>query len=146
LVAWVLDYITDPKARSIYRLRGWWRVNLEWHGGGRRRRVALVRAISGFHRGGLTSDHRTCMTRLTATWLKCRGRWHKTARCLTPARVDSKRSGQSGHGGRTEQCLKLIRGGDLFTARCYPGTGEHESPHRRESRRRGHRRQGALHL
>jgi hypothetical protein len=50
-VAWVLDYLTDPKARLIYRLQGRWRVNLEWHGGGRRRRVALVRAISGFHCG-----------------------------------------------------------------------------------------------
>jgi hypothetical protein len=144
-VAWVLDYLMDPKARSIYRLRGRWRVNLEWRGGGQRRRVALMRAISGFHRGGLTGDHWTCMTRLTAMWLKCRGTWHKTARCLTLARVDSKRLGQSGHGGRTEQCLKLIRG-DLFTARRYPGTGEHESPHWRESRRRGRRHQGALHL
>jgi hypothetical protein len=99
LVAWVLDYLTDPKAHSIYRLQGWWHVNLEWRGGGRRRRVALVRAISGFHRGGLTGDNRTCMTRLTATWLKCRGTCHKTARCLTLAKVDSKRSGQSGHGG-----------------------------------------------
>jgi hypothetical protein len=56
LVAWVLDYLTDPKARSIYRLRGRWRVNLEWRGGGRRRKVALVRAISGFHHGRLTGD------------------------------------------------------------------------------------------
>jgi hypothetical protein len=55
-VALVLDYLTDPKARSIYRLRGQWRVNLEWRGGGRRRRVALVRAISGFHHGRLTDD------------------------------------------------------------------------------------------
>jgi hypothetical protein len=45
-----------------------------------------------------------------------------------------------------EQCLKLIRGEDLFTPRRYPGTGEHESPRRRESRREGHWRQGALHL
>jgi hypothetical protein len=44
-----------------------------------------------------------------------------------------------------EQCLKLIRGGELFTTKRYPGTGEHESPRRRESRRRSHRRQGALH-
>jgi hypothetical protein len=57
LVAWVLDYLTDPKARSIYRLQGRWRVNLEWRGGGRRRRVALVRAISGCNRGNLTGDH-----------------------------------------------------------------------------------------
>jgi hypothetical protein len=145
-VAWVLDYLTEPKAHSIYRLRGWWHVNLEWRGGGQRRRVALVRAISGFHRGGLIGDHRTCMTRLTATWLKCRDTWHKTVRCLTPVRVDLKRSGQSGHGGWTEQCLMLIRGGNLFTARHYWGTGEHKSPHWRESRLRDRWRQGALNL
>ena len=75
------------------------------------------------------------IVRVTVAWLKCRGTWHKTARCLTLARVDFKRSGQSRHGGRTEQCLKLIQDGDLFTARLYPGTGEHESPHRRESTR-----------
>jgi hypothetical protein len=44
-----------------------------------------------------------------------------------------------------EQCLKLIRGEDLFTAKRYPGAREHESPRRHESRRRSHRRQGALH-
>jgi hypothetical protein len=83
--------------------------------------------------------HRRSLDRLvwvTATWLKCWGMWHKTVRCITPVRVDSKGSGQSGHGGRTEQCLKLIRGGDLFTAGRYPGSGDHESPRRRESRRR----------
>jgi hypothetical protein len=83
--------------------------------------------------------HRRSLDRLvwvTAAWLKCGGTWHKTAMCLTPARVDSKWSGLRGHGGRTEQCLKLIRGGDLFTAKRYPGTSEHESPHRHESTRR----------
>ena len=55
-MAWVLYYLTDPKERSIYRLQGRWRVNLEWRGGGQRRRVALVRAISGFHHGRLTGD------------------------------------------------------------------------------------------
>ena len=55
-MVWVLDYLTDPKARSIYRLQGRWRVNLKWRGGGRRRRVALVQAISGFYRGRLTDD------------------------------------------------------------------------------------------
>jgi hypothetical protein len=67
-VDWVLDYLTDPTAHSIYRLPGRWPVNLGWRGGGRRRRVALAQAISGFHRGGLTGDHRTCITRVTATW------------------------------------------------------------------------------
>jgi hypothetical protein len=34
--------------------------------------------------------------------LKCRGTWHKAARCLTPARVDPKRPRLSGHGDRSE--------------------------------------------
>jgi hypothetical protein len=67
--------------------------------------------------------------------LKCRGTCHKTARCLTPARVDLKRPGLSEHGGRTEQCPWLNRGEDLSTPRRYPGLSEHESPHRRESTR-----------
>jgi hypothetical protein len=45
-----------------------------------------------------------------------------------------------------EECLTLIRGEDLFNPMRYPGTGEHKSPRRRESRREGRRRQGALHL
>ena len=85
------------------------------------------------------------LVRVTAVWLKCRGTWHKTARCITPARVDFKRSGQSGHGGRTNNALSSSGGEDLFTAKRYPGAREHESPRRHESRRRSHRRQGALH-
>jgi hypothetical protein len=68
-------------------------------------------------------------------WLKCRGMWHKTARCLTLARVDSKRPRLSGHGGRTEQCPWLNRGEDLSTPWRYPGLSEHESPHQHESTR-----------
>jgi hypothetical protein len=45
------------------------------------------------------------LVRVTTTWLKCRGMWHKTARCLTPARVDPKRSGQSGHSGGRNSVL-----------------------------------------
>jgi hypothetical protein len=57
LVDWVLDYLTDPKAHSIYRLRGRWPVNLELARWRPERRVALAQAISGFHRGGFTDDH-----------------------------------------------------------------------------------------
>jgi hypothetical protein len=52
----------------------------------------------------------------------------------------------SGHDIGWNSGFKLIRGEDLFTTKRYPGTGEHESPRRHESRRKGHRRQGALHL
>jgi hypothetical protein len=48
----VLDYLTDLKARSIYRLWGRWCVNLDWRDGGRRRKGSLAPEISGFHRGG----------------------------------------------------------------------------------------------
>jgi hypothetical protein len=56
LVAWVIDYLTDPTTRSIYRLWGRWRVNWSWRGGGRREGDVLSRELGGFHRGGLTSD------------------------------------------------------------------------------------------
>jgi hypothetical protein len=51
-VDWVLDYLTNPTTHSIYRLRGRWRVNLGWRGGGRRRKGSLAHKISGFNRGG----------------------------------------------------------------------------------------------
>jgi hypothetical protein len=55
-VDWVLDYPTDPTAHSIYRLRGRWRVNLGWRGGGRRRKRSLAQTIRGGYCGGLTGD------------------------------------------------------------------------------------------
>jgi hypothetical protein len=57
--------------------------------------------------------------------------------------------GYSGFGFRVSGFLpspSLIHGEDLFTPRRYPGTNGHESHRRRESRRGGRRRQGALHL
>jgi hypothetical protein len=58
LVDWVLDYLTDPTAHSIYRLLGRWPVNLGWRGGGRRRKRSLALAIRGVHRGKLTGVER----------------------------------------------------------------------------------------
>jgi hypothetical protein len=55
-------------------------------------------------------------------------------------------AGSSGHVLGRNSGFELIRGEDIFTTRRYPGTGEHKSPRRRESRRRGRQRQGALHL
>jgi hypothetical protein len=43
LVRWVLDYLAELMARSIYRARGRWLVNLEWRAGGRREGRALAR-------------------------------------------------------------------------------------------------------
>jgi hypothetical protein len=46
------NYLAKPRVRSIYRLPGWWRVNLCCRGGGRRRKGLLAHEISGFHHGG----------------------------------------------------------------------------------------------
>jgi hypothetical protein len=48
---WVLDYLAEPMACSIYRILEWCPVNLRWHGDGRRVRRALSQEIGGFHRG-----------------------------------------------------------------------------------------------
>jgi hypothetical protein len=53
---------------------------------------------------------------------------------------------QADTAARAEQCLKLIRGEDLFIPRRYPGTSGHESHCQREFRRGGRRRQGELNL
>jgi hypothetical protein len=76
----------------------------------------------------------------------CLGTWHPSGRRLTPVSLSEPTVSQADTAAGTEQCLKLTRGEDLFTPRRYPGTSEHESPQQRESRRGGHRRQGALHL
>jgi hypothetical protein len=39
-VHWVLDYMAEPMARSIYRIRGKWLVNLDWRTGGRREEMS----------------------------------------------------------------------------------------------------------
>jgi hypothetical protein len=74
------------------------------------------------------------------------GTWHPTDRWPTPVSLSEPAVSQADTAAGAEQCLKLIRGEDLFTPRRYLGTDEHESPRRRESRRGGRQRQGALHL
>jgi hypothetical protein len=64
----VHNYIAEPRVCSIYRALERWPVNLRSRGGDRREGDALAQAISGFHRGELTGDHRICITRATATW------------------------------------------------------------------------------
>jgi hypothetical protein len=68
LVDWVLDYLTDPTTHSIYRFWGRWPVNLGWRGGDWRGKRSLAQVNHGVHRGRLTGDHRTCITRATAMW------------------------------------------------------------------------------
>jgi hypothetical protein len=58
-VRWMLDYLAEMMARSIYRTRGWWLLNLAWRAGGRREGRALAQEVRGFHRGKVTGDERT---------------------------------------------------------------------------------------
>jgi hypothetical protein len=80
--------------------------------------------------------------RHTATRLKGQGvsRSWQAAYASTMAAAPRRRRKWAWH--RANSGFELIRGEDLFTMKRYPGNGEHESPHRHESRRRGHRRQG----
>jgi hypothetical protein len=55
----VCDYLAELMARSIYRARGRWLLNLEWRAGGRREGRALAQSIHGFHCGKVTGDDRT---------------------------------------------------------------------------------------
>jgi hypothetical protein len=68
LVYWLLDYLVEPTACSIYRIPERWPMNLRWRGGGRRERRALSQEIGGFHCGELIGDHRMCVIRATTTW------------------------------------------------------------------------------
>jgi hypothetical protein len=67
-VRWMLEYIAEPMARSIYRVQGRWPMNWRWRGGSRREGRALSQGIGGFHRGELTGDQQTCIIRVTAMW------------------------------------------------------------------------------
>jgi hypothetical protein len=64
----VRDYPTDSMVCSIYSIHERWPVNWTKTHGGRRGRGALAQALSGFHRGGPSGNHRICLTRLTVTW------------------------------------------------------------------------------
>jgi hypothetical protein len=54
----VLDYLAEPRVRSIYSVLERWPVNLKKTCDGRRGKRLLALAISGVHRGKLTSDER----------------------------------------------------------------------------------------
>jgi hypothetical protein len=74
------------------------------------------------------------------------GTWQPIDRRPTLVSLSEPAVSQADTAAGVEQCLKLIRGEDIFTPRRYPGTSGHESHRRRESRREGHRRQGELNL
>jgi hypothetical protein len=67
LLDYVLDYLAEPRVCAIYSVLERWPVNLMETRGGRRGGGALAQMISGFHHGGLTSDHQICLMRPTAT-------------------------------------------------------------------------------
>jgi hypothetical protein len=57
-VDWMLEYLTEPRVCSIYWTLERWLMNLKETRGGRRGGRALVQAIGGIYRGGLTGDDR----------------------------------------------------------------------------------------
>jgi hypothetical protein len=58
LVYWVCDYLAEPLARSIYRTRGRWPMNLRWRGGGRREGLNHWRGDRGCYRGKALGNRR----------------------------------------------------------------------------------------
>jgi hypothetical protein len=54
-VLWLSDDPTELMARLIYRARGWWLLNLEWHASNRRGAELLVQ---GYHHTSPWQDHR----------------------------------------------------------------------------------------
>jgi hypothetical protein len=42
LMDWVLDFLAEPTAHSIYRIRGWWLMIWRWRGGDRIGKELLV--------------------------------------------------------------------------------------------------------
>jgi hypothetical protein len=74
------------------------------------------------------------------------GMWKLINKRPTPVSLSEPAVSQADMAAGAEQCLKLIRGEDLFTPRRYPSTSGHESHRRRESRHGGRRQQGELNL
>jgi hypothetical protein len=80
------------------------------------------------------------LTWVTAVWLKCRGTWHKAARCLTPARGDLKRPWAK-RTRRPEWTVAEVHPLVIFlTPSALSNCTEHESLRRHESTHGGRRR------
>jgi hypothetical protein len=67
LLYWVRNYLVEQAGSVIDRLPQWWRPISRRCAGGWRGKRLLALEISGFRRGKLPGDHRTCKTRFTAT-------------------------------------------------------------------------------
>jgi hypothetical protein len=103
----------------------------------RKRLVAFTVAGSLVMTGCARASHYDEVLRL--------GTCHPSGRWLTPVNLSEFGREPSGHDGRAEQFPKLNSGEDLSTPRHYPGTSEHESPHRHESTRGGAGRRRLVH-
>jgi hypothetical protein len=57
-VDWMLNYLAEPMAGSIYRIHERWRLIQGKTRDGRREGGAVAQAIGGIYRGGLTDDYR----------------------------------------------------------------------------------------
>jgi hypothetical protein len=57
-VDWMLDYLAEPTAGSIYRIHEQWRLIRGKTHGGRREGGALAQVIGDIYRGELTGDDR----------------------------------------------------------------------------------------
>jgi hypothetical protein len=55
-VCWMLEYLVELMACSIYRIRERWPVNWRWRGGGRRGKRLLAQGIRGCYRGKFLGD------------------------------------------------------------------------------------------
>jgi hypothetical protein len=129
LVAWVLDYLTDPTTHSIYRLRGRWPVNLGWRDGGRRRKRSLAQELRVFHRGRLTGDEPTIWSDLLQR-VKLQGTWLPIGRQPSPVSLSEPTVSQADTTTGRNRVSSSSAVPDFFTKERYPcSTG-------RESRRR----------
>jgi hypothetical protein len=132
LVDWVLDYLTDPMTHSIYRLRGWWPMNLGWHGGGRRRKRLLAQEMCSFHRDSLTGDEPAIWSGLLRR-VKLQGTWHPIARQPSPVSLSEPAVSQADTAAGQNRVSSSSAVPDFFTEERYPCSTKRESRRRHES-------------
>jgi hypothetical protein len=134
-VDWVLDYLTDPTAHSIYRLRGRWLVNLGWRGGSRRRKRSLAQELRVFHRGRLTGDEPAIWSGLLRR-VKLQGTWHPIGRQPSSVSLSEPAVSQADTAIGRNKVSSSSAVPDFFTEERYPCSTRRESRCRRESGRK----------
>jgi hypothetical protein len=68
LVYWMLDYLAEPMAHLIYRIRGRWLMNLDWRAGDRREGKLLAQVIPWPSQWQAYRRRPSYLKRLSATW------------------------------------------------------------------------------